>query len=411
MKQEEIITLEGKDLKVPSHPTIPYIEGDGVGPEITAVMKSVVASAVEKAYKGERSIVWKEVLAGQKAQDQTGSFLPDETLDAIRKYRIAIKGPLTTPVGKGIRSLNVTLRQTLDLYVCLRPVHYFSGVPSPVKYPEKVEMVVFRENTEDIYAGIEWEAGSAEVEKVIDFLQTEMGVKNIRFPQTSAIGIKPVSREGSERLIRSAIDYALLNKRKSVTFVHKGNIMKFTEGGFFKWGYELAQREFVAKKNKAGAITIEREGLDALVIQDCICDAFLQNILLTPDRYDVIATLNLNGDYVSDALAAAVGGIGIAPGANINFNSKFAIFEATHGTAPDIAGKDIVNPLSLVLSAEMLLRFLGWDEAADRLFLAVERALASGKVTADFHRMMVEENIPCEKLGTKAFGELLLSLL
>ncbi len=411
MKQEEIITLEGKDLKVPSHPTIPYIEGDGVGPEITAVMKSVVASAVEKAYKGERGIVWKEVLAGQKAKDLTGSFLPDETLDAIRKYRIAIKGPLTTPVGKGIRSLNVTLRQTLDLFVCLRPVHYFSGVPSPVKYPEKVEMVVFRENTEDIYAGIEWEAGSAEVEKVIDFLQTEMGVKSIRFPQTSAIGIKPVSREGSERLIRSAIDYALLNKRKSVTFVHKGNIMKFTEGGFRKWGYELAQREFGAKKNKAGEVSIEREGLDALVIQDCICDAFLQNILLTPDRYDVIATLNLNGDYVSDALAAAVGGIGIAPGANINFNSKFAIFEATHGTAPDIAGKDIVNPLSLVLSAEMLLRFLGWDEAADRLFLAVERALASGKVTADFHRMMVEENVPCEKLGTKAFGELLLSLL
>ncbi len=409
--QEDTITIQGKDLQVPSNPIIPFIEGDGVGPEITAVMKSVVDSAVEKAYKGEKSIVWKEVFAGQKAKDKTGYYLPDETLDAIREYRVAIKGPLTTPVGKGIRSLNVTMRQSLDLFVCLRPVHYFSGVPSPVKYPEKVDMVVFRENTEDIYAGIEWEAGSAEVEKVIDFLQTEMGVTNIRFPQTSAIGIKPVSREGSERLIRSAIAYALENKRKSVTFVHKGNIMKFTEGGFLKWGYELAQREFGAKKDKAGHIAIEREGMDALVIQDCICDAFLQNILLTPDRYDVIATLNLNGDYVSDALAAAVGGIGIAPGANINFNSKFAIFEATHGTAPDIAGKDVVNPLSLVLSAEMLLRYLGWDDAADRVFLSVERALASGKVTSDFHRMMVEENIPCELLGTKAFGELLVSLL
>ena len=409
--QEDTITIQGKDLQVPSNPIIPFIEGDGVGPEITAVMKSVVDSAVEKAYKGEKSIVWKEVFAGQKAKDKTGYYLPDETLDAIREYRVAIKGPLTTPVGKGIRSLNVTMRQSLDLFVCLRPVHYFSGVPSPVKYPEKVDMVVFRENTEDIYAGIEWEAGSAEVEKVIDFLQTEMGVTNIRFPQTSAIGIKPVSREGSERLIRSAIAYALENKRKSVTLVHKGNIMKFTEGGFLKWGYELAQREFGAKKDKAGHIAIEREGMDALVIQDCICDAFLQNILLTPDRYDVIATLNLNGDYVSDALAAAVGGIGIAPGANINFNSKFAIFEATHGTAPDIAGKDVVNPLSLVLSAEMLLRYLGWDDAADRVFLSVERALASGKVTSDFHRMMVEENIPCELLGTKAFGELLVSLL
>jgi len=409
--QENTITIQGKDLKVPSHPIIPFIEGDGVGPEITAVMRSVVDSAVEKAYKDERSIVWKEVLAGQKAKDKTGSYLPDETLDAIREYRVAIKGPLTTPVGKGIRSLNVTMRQNLDLFVCLRPVHYFKGVPSPVRHPEKVEMIVFRENTEDIYAGIEWEAGSAEVEKVIDFLQTEMGVTNIRFPQTSAIGIKPVSREGSERLIRSAIDYALENKRKSVTLVHKGNIMKFTEGGFLKWGYELAQREFGSKKDKSGTVSIEREGMDALVIQDCICDAFLQNILLTPERYDVIATLNLNGDYVSDALASAVGGIGISPGANINFLSKFAIFEATHGTAPDIAGKDIVNPLSLVLSAEMLLRYLGWDDAADRIFLAVEKVLASGKVTADFHRMMAEEDIPCELLGTKAFGELMVSLL
>ncbi len=409
--QEGIITIQGNELQVPSHPIIPFIEGDGVGPEITAVMKRVVDSAVEKAYGGERSIVWKEVLAGQKAKDTTGSYLPDETLDAIRTYRVAIKGPLTTPVGKGIRSLNVTLRQNLDLFVCLRPVHYFSGVPSPVKYPEKVDMVVFRENTEDIYAGIEWEAGSAEVEKVIDFLQTEMGVTNIRFPQTSAIGIKPVSVEGSERLIRSAIDYALKNRRKSVTLVHKGNIMKFTEGGFLRWGYDLAKREFGAKREKNGTIAIAREGMEPLVIQDCICDAFLQNILLTPDRYDVIATLNLNGDYVSDALAASVGGIGIAPGANINTNSKYAIFEATHGTAPDIAGTDVVNPLSLVLSSEMMLRYLGWEEAADRLFLAVERAIGCGKVTGDFHRMMVEENIPCEKLGTKAFGDLLVSLL
>lgn len=409
--QGKNITIEGRDLVVPSHPIIPFIEGDGVGSEITAVMQSVVDAAVEKAYKGERSIIWKEVFAGQKAKDKTGFYLPDETLTAIREHRVAIKGPLTTPVGKGIRSLNVTLRQSLDLFVCLRPVHYFSGVPSPVKSPEKVDMVVFRENTEDIYAGIEWEAGSAEVEKVIDFLQTEMGVTNIRFPLTSAIGIKPVSLEGSERLIRSAIDYALLNKRKSVTLVHKGNIMKFTEGGFLRWGYELAKREFGAKKSKDGLVSIEREGMDALVIQDCICDAFLQNILLTPERYDVIATLNLNGDYVSDALAAAVGGIGIAPGANINSHSKFAIFEATHGTAPDIAGKDIVNPLSLVLSAEMMLRHLGWDDAADRIFLAVERSLASGKVTADFYRMMEEEGMPCALLGTKAFGELLVSLL
>lgn len=409
--QEQVITVQGKDLVVPTNPIIPFIEGDGVGSEITAVMKNVVDRAVEKAYQGERSITWKEVLAGQKAKDKTGSYLPDETLAAIREYRVAIKGPLTTPVGKGMRSLNVTLRQNLDLFVCLRPVHYFSGVPSPVKYPHKVDMVVFRENTEDIYAGIEWEAGSAEVEKVIDFLQNDMGVTNIRFPQTSAIGIKPVSQEGSERLIRSAIDYALTNKRRNVTFVHKGNIMKFTEGGFRKWGYELAEREFGAKRDSSGTMKIERKGMEPLVIQDCICDAFLQNILLYPDRYDVIATLNLNGDYVSDALAAAVGGIGIAPGANINYNSGYAIFEATHGTAPDIAGKDVVNPLSLVLSAEMMLRYLGWEEAADKIFLAVERALASGKVTADFFRMMDEEGIPCSLLGTKEFGSLLVSLL
>lgn len=407
----ETITLIGTDLHVPSQPVIPFIEGDGVGPEITSVMRAVVDAAVAKAYGGERSIAWKEVYAGQKGKDRTGSYLPDETLEAIRTYRIAIKGPLTTPVGKGIRSLNVTLRQNLDLYVCLRPVGYFEGVPSPVKHPERVDMVVFRENTEDIYAGIEWEAGSAEVEKIINFLSTEMGVTNIRFPQTSAIGIKPVSREGSERLVRSALSYALENKRRNVTLVHKGNIMKFTEGGFRKWGYELAQREFGAKLDKMGRMAIEREGMESLIIQDCICDAFLQNILLTPERYDVIATLNLNGDYVSDALAAAVGGIGIAPGANINYSSKYAIFEATHGTAPDIAGKDMVNPLSLVLSSEMMLRYLGWNEAADRILLAVRSALASGKVTSDFYRAMESEGLSGQLLGTEAFGQLLVSLL
>ncbi len=408
--EHAIIVQDGK-LTVPDRLTIPFIEGDGVGPEITAVMKSVVDHAVQKAYKGRRSIQFLEVLAGQKAKDLVGTYLPDETLEAVNTYKVAIKGPLTTPVGKGIRSLNVTLRQTLDLYVCLRPVEYFPSVPSPVKHPELVDMVVFRENTEDIYAGIEWEAGSAEVRKVLDFLSSEMGVKKIRFPQTSALGVKPVSREGSERLIRAAITYALAHKRRSVTLVHKGNIMKFTEGGFNAWGYELAKREFGAIVDEKQRVFIPRADAEPLYIKDCICDAFLQNILLKPEAYDVVATLNLNGDYVSDALAAEVGGIGIAPGANINFESGYAIFEATHGTAPDIAGKDMVNPLSLVLSAVMMLEYLGWVEAASLIKQAVGKAITAGSVTSDFHQAMVKEGRSCTNVGTRTFGSILVSLL
>lgn len=405
------ITKESGKLVVPDQVTIPFIEGDGVGPEITSVMQKVVNQAVKKAYANQRTILWKEVLAGQKAKDMVGTYLPDATIEAIDTYKVAIKGPLTTPVGKGIRSLNVTLRQTLDLYVCLRPVEYYPGVPSPVKHPEKVDMVVFRENTEDIYAGIEWEVGSEDVARVIAFLEQEMGVKKIRFPQTSAIGIKPVSVEGSERLIRSAITYALDNHRRSVTLVHKGNIMKFTEGGFRAWGYALAKREFSAVEDEKGNVYIPREGEKPLYLNDCICDAFLQNILLKPEAYDVIATLNLNGDYVSDALAAEVGGIGIAPGANINFDSGFAIFEATHGTAPDIAGKKLVNPLSLVLSAQMMLEYLGWTEAATLIRLAVRKTIADGMVTSDFHRLMVGEGRKATLLDTEAFGSYLVSLL
>ena len=405
------ISIENGRLAVPDQVTIPFIEGDGVGPEITAVMKAVVAHAVQKAYQGRRSIHFLEVLAGQKAMDRLGSYLPDETLEAVDTYKVAIKGPLTTPVGKGVRSLNVTLRQSLDLYVCLRPVEYFAGVPSPVKHPEKVDMVVFRENTEDIYAGIEWEAGSSDVQKVLDFLSTEMGVKKIRFPQSSALGIKPVSREGSERLIRAAISYALEHKRRSVTLVHKGNIMKFTEGGFNAWGYELAKREFGARLDEKKRVFIPRKDCEPLYIQDCICDAFLQNILLKPEAYDVIATLNLNGDYVSDALAAEVGGIGIAPGANINYQTGYAIFEATHGTAPDIAGKDMVNPLSLVLSAVMMLKYLGWDEAAAMIGSAVGKAIAKGSVTLDFYQAMIKEGRAANLVGTQAFGQELVALL
>ena len=340
-----------------------------------------------------------------------GTYLPDETLEAVNTYKVAIKGPLTTPVGKGVRSLNVTLRQSLDLYVCLRPVEYFPGVPSPVKHPENVDMVVFRENTEDIYAGIEWEAESSDVKKVLDFLSTEMGVKKIRFPQSSALGIKPVSREGSERLIRAAITYALEHNRRSVTLVHKGNIMKFTEGGFNAWGYELAKREFGALVDEKKRVFIPRKDGEPLYIQDCICDAFLQNILLKPEAYDVIATLNLNGDYVSDALAAEVGGIGIAPGANINYQSGYALFEATHGTAPDIAGKDLVNPLSLVLSAVMMLQYLGWDEAAAMIRSAVGKAIEEGSVTSDFYQAMIKEGRNSILLGTQAFGRKLVALL
>ncbi len=405
------ISIENGKLSVPDRVSIPFIEGDGVGAEITAVMKSVVSQAVQKAYQGKRSIDFLEVLAGQKAKDRVGTYLPDETLEAVNTYKVAIKGPLTTPVGKGIRSLNVTLRQTLDLYVCLRPVEYFRGVPSPVKHPENVDMVVFRENTEDIYAGIEWEAGSSDVQKVLDFLASEMKVKNIRFPQSSALGVKPVSREGSERLIRAAITYALEHNRRSVTLVHKGNIMKFTEGGFNAWGYELAKREFGAIVDEKQRVFIPRADAEPLYIKDCICDAFLQNILLKPESYDVIATLNLNGDYVSDALAAEVGGIGIAPGANINYETGYAIFEATHGTAPDIAGKDMGNPLSLVLSAVMMLEYLGWGEAAAMIKSAVGRAIEQGIVTSDFHQAMVKEGRTCTAVGTETFGRRLAALL
>ena len=390
--------------------TVCYIEGDGVGEEITRVMITAVDTAVAKAYQGERAIHWKEVLAGQKAFDRVGTYLPEETLEAIKEEKIAIKGPLTTPVGKGFRSLNVTLRQELDLYVCLRPVEYFMCTTSPVKHPELVDMVIFRENTEDIYAGIEWEAGSDEVKKLLTFLQDELQTSKVRCPQTSAIGIKPVSQEGSERLIRSAIEYALKHNRRSVTLVHKGNIMKFTEGGFRSWGYELAHREFGATKEDDG-YHIKREGEADLLINDCIADAFLQNILIKAENYDVVATLNLNGDYISDALAAQVGGIGIAPGANINYQSGHAIFEATHGTAPDIAGKDIVNPLSLVLSSVLMLDYLGWSEAATLLKDAVKRTINEGFVTKDFAVLMEKEGKEATLLGTKAYGQRLCSLI
>lgn len=377
-------------LMVPDMPTVPFITGDGVGAEITPVCQHVVDAAVEKAYGGKRKIVWKEVLAGGKAHEQTGEWLPQATLDAFKEYLVGIKGPLMTPVGGGIRSLNVALRQTLDLYVCQRPVRYFRGIESPVKHPEKVDMCIFRENTEDIYAGIEWEAGSDEAKKFYRFLHDEMGVKKVRFPETSGFGVKPVSKEGSERLIRSAIDYALAHDLKTVTLVHKGNIMKFTEGGFKKWGYELAEREY-GEELKSGR----------LVVNDCICDAFLQNALLKPQDYSVIATMNLNGDYVSDMLAAQVGGIGIAPGANINYHTGHAIFEATHGIAPDIAGQDKVNPSSIILSAVMMLDYMGWNEAAELITDALERLFTQGVATADLARFMPDG----KALGTKAFGD------
>ncbi len=387
-------------LNVPDRPIIPFIEGDGTGVDITPVMRDVLDAAVEKAYGGRRKIEWMEVYAGEKATRVYGadSWLPDETVAAVREYVVSIKGPLTTPTSGGIRSLNVALRQMLDLYVCLRPVRYFDGVPSPVKAPEKVDMVIFRENTEDIYAGVEWEAGSAEVRKVIEFLQKEMGVRKIRFPESSAIGIKPVSVDGSERLIRRAIQYAIDNKRKSVTLVHKGNIMKFTEGGFKKWGYELAAREFGATLIDGGPWMKLPDHLGGIVIKDVIADAFLQQILLRPDEYDVIATLNLNGDYISDALAAEVGGIGIAPGANLS--NDVAMFEATHGTAPKYAGKDYVNPGSIILSGEMMLRHLGWTEAADLIIKGMDGAIRAKKVTYDFARLMEgATQIPCSAFG------------
>ena len=372
-------------INVPVRPIIPFIEGDGTGVDITPVMRQVLDAAVAKAYGGARQIEWMEIYAGEKAVKIYGNdtWMPDETVQAARDFVVSIKGPLTTPTSGGIRSLNVALRQMLDLYVCLRPVRYFTGVPSPVKAPEKVDMVIFRENTEDIYAGVEWEANSDAVKKVVAFLQAEMGVNKIRFPETSAIGIKPVSIEGSERLIRKAIQYAIDNNRRSVTLVHKGNIMKFTEGGFKKWGYELAAREFGAKPIGAGPWL---ELPNGIVIKDVIADAFLQQILLRPEEYDVIATLNLNGDYISDALAAEVGGIGIAPGANLS--DTVAMFEATHGTAPKYAGQDYVNPGSIILSGEMMLRHMGWVEAADLIIKGTEGAIQAKQVTYDFARLM-----------------------
>ncbi len=373
---------------------VPFIQGDGVGPEVTSSMIKVLNAAIEKAYSGTKSIEWKEVAAGGKAFEQYGSYLPDETIEAFKEYHIGIKGPLMTPVGGGIRSLNVALRQGLDLFVCQRPVRWFRGICSPVKHPEKVDMVVFRENTEDIYAGIEWEAGSDEARKLYRFLKEEMGVSKVRFPESSAYGIKPVSREGTERLVRAACQYAVTHHLPSVTIVHKGNIMKYTEGGFKKWAYELAEREF-------GEYLASGE----LVIKDCICDAFLQNALLKPEEYSVIATLNLNGDYISDMLAAQVGGIGIAPGANINYDSGDAIFEATHGIAPDIAGKNIVNPCSNILSGVMMLDYMGWQEAARLVEDVLEEAFSEGRATIDLARLM-DGGIA---MGTKEFTDYLVT--
>jgi isocitrate dehydrogenase len=400
---EKISVNADNTLNVPNNPIIPFIEGDGIGVDITPPMIKVVDAAVNKAYAGTRKISWMEVFAGEKAvnvygKDKEGkdTWLPSETMQAVRDYVVSIKGPLTTPVGGGIRSLNVSLRQELDLYVCLRPVQYFTGVPSPVKHPEKTDMVIFRENTEDIYAGIEWAAGTDEVEKVINFL-SDMGMrKKIRFPESSAIGIKPVSVDGSQRLVRKAIQYAIDNNRKSVTIAHKGNIMKFTEGGFRDWGYEVAKQEFGAVEIDGGPWCKLPNGI---IIKDCIADAFLQEILLHPQDYDVVATLNLNGDYMSDALAAQVGGIGIAPGANLS--DTVAMFEATHGTAPKIAGKNIANPSSLILSAEMMLRHLGWTEAADLVLKGVANAIISKRVTSDFSSQMEGAT----QVGTAEFGD------
>lgn len=393
--------------QVPDQPIIPFIEGDGIGVDITPVMKKVVDAAVQKAYGGARKIAWMEIYAGEKATQVYGAdaWLPDETLNAIKSYKIAIKGPLTTPVGGGIRSINVALRQALDLYVCLRPVRYFQGVPSPMKAPELVDMVIFRENTEDIYAGIEWAADSEPAVKLIEYLRHTMGVNKIRFPEHCGIGIKPVSKAGSERLIRSAIEYAIDHDRDSVTLVHKGNIMKFTEGAFKEWGYALAQREFNAKPNETGfglLLKNPKTGRN-IVIKDMIADAFLQETLLHPQQYSVIATLNLNGDYISDALAAQVGGIGIAPGANLS--TQVALFEATHGTAPKYRGQDKVNPSALLLSAEMMLRHLGWSEAAELLIKAMSEAIASKEVTYDFARAMPGARL----LSCSGFGEALIS--
>ncbi|OJJ14828.1 NADP-dependent isocitrate dehydrogenase [marine bacterium AO1-C] len=409
------ITIQNGELVVPNTPVIPFIEGDGIGPDIWAAAQRVLDSAVEKAYGGEKKLMWKEVLAGQKAFDQTGEWLPQATLDAFNEYLVGIKGPLTTPVGGGIRSLNVALRQKLDLYACVRPVRWFDGVPSPVKRPELTNMVIFRENTEDVYAGIEWMNGEEGAEKVKNFLINEMGVDKIRFPQTASFGIKPISVEGTERLVRGAIEYAIKQNRPSVTLVHKGNIMKFTEGAFKSWGYELAEREYgdkvftwaqydriVEAEGKDAANKAQDEALAAgkILVKDVIADAFLQQILTRPSEYSVIATMNLNGDYISDALAAIVGGIGIAPGANINYVSGRAIFEATHGTAPKYAGLDKVNPGSVILSGAMMLEHLGWQEAADLIYKGLGGAISAKKVTYDFERLMEGATL----LKTSEFG-------
>ena len=414
MAGEKIQTNNGV-LNVPDNPVIPFIEGDGIGPDIWAAASKVIDAAVEKAYNGEKKIDWLEVYAGQKAFDKTGEWLPQDTLDKIDEYLIAIKGPLTTPIGGGFRSLNVTLRQELDLFACLRPVRHYTGVPSPVKHPEHCDMQIFRENTEDIYAGIEFNEGTPEVKKVIDFLQDEMGVKNIRFPESSSIAIKHVSKEGTERLVRSAINYAIEHKKPSVTLVHKGNIMKFTEGGFKKWGYELARNEFADQtftwaeydeiverdgKEKADEVQNKAVADGKIIIKDSIADIFLQQILTRPKEFDVVATMNLNGDYISDALAAQVGGIGIAPGANINYETGHAIFEATHGTAPKYAGQDKVNPSSVLLSGVLMLEHLGWQEAADLVNSAIENTISKKIVTYDFARLMDgATEVKCSEFG------------
>ena len=407
MNTAKSITAENGMLQVPAIPIIPFIEGDGIGPDIWKASVRVFDSAVEKAFGNTKKIEWLEVLAGEKAYNQTGEWLPQATLDSITEHRVAIKGPLTTPIGGGIRSLNVALRQKLDLYACVRPVRWFEGVPSPVKQPELVNMVIFRENTEDIYAGIEWMAGTADLDKVKSFLVDEMGVTNIRFPDTASLGIKPVSREGTERLVRAALDTALKQGRKTLTLVHKGNIMKFTEGAFRDWGYDLARREYGAEDLDGGPWQIIRKNGKELIVKDVIADAFLQQILLRPAEYDIIATLNLNGDYISDALAAIVGGIGIAPGANINYTSGHAIFEATHGTAPKYAGKDQVNPSSVILSGAMMLEYMGWQEAADLIVKGIEGAIAQKRVTYDFHRLMDgATKLKCSEFGDEIIANM-----
>ncbi len=404
---QKITVNDDNSINVPNNPIVPFIEGDGIGVDITPVMKKVVDAAVEKAYGGERKIAWMEIFAGEKSTNVYGEgvWLPEETLEAVKDYVVSIKGPLTTPVGGGIRSLNVSLRQELDLYVCLRPVRYFNGTPSPLRHPEYTDMVIFRENSEDIYAGVEWQSGSDEAKKIIDFMQNEMGVTKIRFPETSGIGVKPVSSDGTKRLVRKAVQYAIDNERDSVTLVHKGNIMKFTEGAFKEWGYELAKEEFGAVELDGGpwcTFKNPKSGKE-IVVKDVIADAFLQQILLRPKEYEVIATLNLNGDYISDALAAQVGGIGIAPGANLS--DTVAMFEATHGTAPKYAGQDKVNPGSLILSAEMMLRHMGWTEAADLIIKAMEDAIGAKTVTYDFERLMDDAKL----LSCSEFGDAMIS--